>query len=141
HPTATKGPGRVSLTMTLVAPNGDEGQKFEPSCKCTGFPAQVTTSITYSLDNANRIWIRYRAHNDDPKLSTVINLTNHAYFNLAGEDSGPAYAQQVRINAGAFTPTDANLIPTGKIVRVAGTMFDFNSLHAIGSWICDASSP
>ncbi len=141
HPTATKSPGRVSLTMTLVAPNGDEGQKFEPSCKCTGFPAQVTTSITYSLDNANRIWIRYRAHNDDPKLSTVINLTNHSYFNLAGEASGPAYAQKVLINSNAFTPTDANLIPTGAIVPVAGTPFDFRAFHTIGSRIGDASAP
>jgi aldose 1-epimerase len=141
HPTVTTGPGRVSLTMTLVAPNGDEGSKFEPSCKCTGFPAQVTTSITYSLDNGNRLWLRYRAHNDDPKLSTVLNLTNHSYFNLAGEASGPAYAQKVLINSAAFTPTDANLIPTGAIVPVAGTPFDFRGFHTIGSRIGDASAP
>src|SRR5215469_9951818 len=136
NPTTTAGNGSVSLTMTLVAPNGDEGSgllpgtsNFEPNCSppgstpstCTGFPAQVTTSITYTLDNGNRLWIRYKAHNDDPKLSTVINLTNHTYFNLAGEDSGPAYAQEVRINADSFTPTDANLIPTGVIAPVAGT--------------------
>jgi aldose 1-epimerase len=156
HPTVTKGPGRVSLTMSLVAPNGDEGsgllpgtKVFEANCsipsapptKCTGFPAQVTTSITYSLDSGNRLWIRYRAHNDDPKLSTVINLTNHSYFNLAGEASGPAYAQKVLINSNAFTPTDANLIPTGAIVPVAGTPFDFRAFHTIGSRIGDASAP
>jgi aldose 1-epimerase len=156
HPTVTKGPGRVSLTMTLVAPNGDEGsgllpgtKVYEANCsipsapptKCTGFPAQVTTSITYSLDNGNHLWIRYRAHNDDPKLSTVINLTNHSYFNLAGEASGPAYAQKVLINSNAFTPTDANLIPTGAIVPVAGTPFDFRAFHTIGSRIGDASAP
>jgi aldose 1-epimerase len=156
HPTVVAGHGRISLTMSLVAPNGDEGSgllpgttNFEPNCSipsapattCTGFPAQVTTHITYSLDNANRLWIRYRAHNDDAHLSTVINLTNHTYFNLAGEASGPAYAQRVLINANRFTPTDANLIPTGAEVPVAGTPFDFRSFHSIGERISDATAP
>src|SRR5215831_10609226 len=149
NPVTAKGKDGVSLTMSLVAPNGDEGSgllantnSYEPNCSippatstCTGFPAQVTTSITYTLDNGNRLGIRYTAHNDDPKLATVINLTNHTYFNLAGEDSGPAYAQQVRINADSFTPTDANLIPTGVIAPVAGTPFDFTSFHTIGERI------
>jgi aldose 1-epimerase len=155
NPTTASGHGRVSLTMKLVAPNGDEGSgllpgtsNFEPNCSiapakstCTGFPAQVTTHITYTLDNGNRLWIRYRATNDDKKLATVINLTNHTYFNLAGEASGPAYAQKVLINSRAFTPTDANLIPTGAIVPVAGTPFDFRNFHTIGSRISDASAP
>ena len=156
NPTTATGRGRVSLTMTLVSPNGDEGsgllpgtKVYEPNCSipanppttCTGFPGQVTTSITYTLDSGNRLWIHYSAHNDDAKLSTVINLTNHTYFNLAGEGSGPAYAQKVRINAGSFTPTDANLIPTGKLVGVAGTPFDFSSFHTIGERIGDASAP
>ena len=141
NPVTARGNGSVSLTMTLVAPNGDEGAKFEPSCKCTGFPAQVTAQITYTLDNAGRIWLRYRAHNDDPKLSTVINLTNHSYFNLAGEASGPAYAQKVLINANSITPTDANLIPTGAIASVTGTPFDFRAFHTIGSRIGDAGAP
>ena len=156
HPTVVAGHGRISLTMSLVAPNGDEGSgllpgtnNYEPNCSipsappstCTGFPAQVTTHITYTLDSGNRLWIRYRAHNDDANLATVINLTNHTYFNLAGEASGPAYAQRVLINSRAFTPTDANLIPTGAIVPVAGTPFDFRSFHTIGSRIGDASAP
>src|SRR5215469_4525699 len=155
HPTVAAGHGRISLTMSLVAPNGDEGsgllpgtQNFQPNCSippatstCTGFPAQVTTHITYTLDNNNRLWIRYRAHNDDANLATVINLTNHTYFNLAGEASGPAYAQKVLINSRAFTPTDANLIPTGQIVPVAGTPFDFRNFHTIGSRILNASAP
>jgi aldose 1-epimerase len=156
HPTTASGHGSVSVTMTLVAPNGDEGsgllpgtKSYEPNCsipanppsKCTGFPAKVTTSVTYTLDNDNRLWIHYNAHNDSQKLATVINLTNHTYFNLAGEASGPAYAQEVRINADSFTPTDANLIPTGKIVSVKGTPFDFTSFHAIGERIGDASAP
>ena len=141
NPTTATGHGSVSLTMTLVAPNGDEGSNFESCGGCTGFPAQVTTSITYTLDNAGRLWIHYTAHNDDPTLSTVINLTNHSYFNLAGEASGPAYAQEVRINADSITPTDANLIPTGAIVPVKGTPFDFRAFHTIGSRIGDASAP
>jgi aldose 1-epimerase len=156
NPTTASGNGSVSLTMTLVAPNGDEGsgllpgtKNYEPNCAipanppttCTGFPAQVTTAITYSLDNNGRLWIHYNAHNDDPTLSTVLNLTNHSYFNLAGEASGPAYAQKVMINANSFTPTDANLIPTGAIVPVKGTPFDFTSFHTIGERIGDASAP
>src|SRR5262249_41982295 len=96
---------------------------------------------TYTPDSANRLWMRYRAHNDDANNATVINLTNHTYFNLAGEASGPAYAQRVLINSRAFTPTDANLIPTGQIVPVAGTPFDFRNFHTIGSRISAASAP
>src|SRR6266567_2291298 len=115
HPTTATGEGSGLLPGS---------KNYEPNCSppgstattCTGFPAKVTTSITYTLDKDNRLWIHYRAHNDNSNLPTVLNLTNHTYFNLAGEDSGPAYAQAVRINADSFTPTDANLIPTGKVV-------------------------
>jgi aldose 1-epimerase len=157
NPVTSNRHGVLSLTMSLVAPNGDEGsgllpgtKSYEPNCSippatstCTGFPAQVTTSITYSLDNSGALGIRYKAHNDDAKLATVINLTNHSYFNLAGEASRPgsAYSQQVFINAKSFTPTDANLIPTGAIVPVKGTPFDFTRFHAIGERIDDASAP
>jgi aldose 1-epimerase len=121
--------------MTLVAPNGDEGSKFEPSCKCTGFPAQVTTSITYSLDNGNRLWLRYRAHNDDPKLSTVLNLTNHSYFNLAGRGGTDILQHQLTLDADRYTPVDATQIPTGEIAVVAETPFDFRTATAIGARI------
>src|SRR6266581_3137367 len=158
NPVAKVVKGATSLTMTLVAPNGDEGsgllpgtKSYEANCSipsappttCTGFPAQVTTRITYVLDNSGALLIHYRAHNDDAKLATVINLTNHSYFNLAGEASAPgsAYRQRVFINARSFTPTDANLIPTGAIVPVAGTPFDFRTFHAIGERIGDASAP
>src|SRR5260370_30154900 len=158
NPTTAKGPGSVSLTMNLVAPNGEEGSgllagtnSYEPNCSiptappttCTGFPAQVTTWVTYTLDNSGRLAIHYKAHNDDKKLSTVINLTNHSYFNLAGEASaaGSAYGQEVVINAKSFTPTDKNLIPTGALVPVAATPFDFRAPHTIGSRIGDASAP
>ena len=158
NPVAVVRNGVTSLTMSLVAPNGDEGSGllpgtnvYEPNCNllgttpttCTGFPAQVTTFITYSFDNAGTLLIHYRAHNDSRNLATVINLTNHSYFNLAGEASAPgsAYGQQVFINANAFTPTDANLIPTGVLAPVAGTPFDFTTFHAIGERIGDASAP
>jgi aldose 1-epimerase len=158
NPVAKVAGGATSLTMTLIAPNGDEGsgllpgtKSFEANCsipsapptKCTGFPAQVTTRITYVLTNSGALLIHYSAHNDDAKLATVINLTNHSYFNLAGEASAPgsAYRQEVFINARSFTPTDANLIPTGAIVPVAGTPFDFRGFHAIGERIGDATAP
>jgi aldose 1-epimerase len=156
NPTTSTGSGKASLSMTLVAPNGDEGSgllpgtnSYEPNCSmpadppttCTGFPAQTTTTLTYSLDNSGRLWIRYKVHNDDASLSTVTNLTNHTYFNMAGEASGPAYAQKILINANAITPTDANLIPTGQIASVKGTPFDFRTFHTLGSRIGDASAP
>src|SRR5260221_1833139 len=158
NPVAKIVKGATSLTMALVAPNGDEGsgllpgtKNYEANCSipsappttCTGFPAQVTTRITYVLDNSGALLIHYSAHNDDVKLATVINLTNHSYFNLAGEASAPgsAYGQEVFINADSFTPTDANLIPTGAIVPVAGTPFDFRTFHAIGERIGDARAP
>ena len=145
----------VSVTMKLVSPNGDEGsgllpgtKVYEPNCaiptatatKCTGYPAQLTVWVTFTLDNHNRFWIRYKAHNDDKSLSTVLNLTNHTYFNLAGEASGDAGNQVIRINANSFTPTDANLIPTGVIAPVAGTPFDFTTPKPIRPSITDCTA-
>lgn len=144
----------VSVTMTLVSPNGDEGsgllpgtKVFEPDCAipsatpttCTGYPAQLTVSVTFTLDNHNRFWIHYQAHNDDSSLPTVVNLTNHTYFNLAGEASGSAENQVVRINADNFTPTDSTLIPTGQIVPVPGTPFDFTQPKTIAPSIEDCT--
>jgi aldose 1-epimerase len=145
----------VSVTLKLVSPNGDEGsglipgtKVYEPNCsipanppsKCTGYPAQLTVWVTFTLDNHNRFWIHYKAHNDDSKLSTVLNLTNHTYFNMAGEASGSALKQLVQINANAFTPTDSGLIPTGQIVPVAGTPFDFTQLKPIFPSISDCTA-
>ena len=125
NPTTATGHGSVSVTMTLVSPNGDEGsgllpgtKNYEPNCSipsnppttCTGFPGQVTTSITYTLDQGNRLWIDYRAHNDASKTSTVLNLTNHTYFNLAGQGSWAAcFGQELsdqrrRVHAGQLRP-------------------------------------
>ena len=69
--------------------------------------------MTYTLTNQNALQIHYKSKNNDQTLKTVINLTNHTYFNLAGEGSGDVFDQLLQINASKFQPTDANLIPTG----------------------------
>ena len=96
---------------------------------CTGYPAKLTVDVTFTLNNAGQYGIHYSAHNDDAKLSTVLNLTNHSYFNLAGENSaaGSAYGQYVQINANNYSPTDTTQIPLPLTngVPVAGTPFDF----------------
>jgi aldose 1-epimerase len=126
-------PGLAGAQFTLVSPNGDEGSAFEPSCHCTGYPGTLTVVVTYLLDNHNRLWIHY--HATVAGHDTVLNLTNHDYFNLAGESSGDVYRQQVMINADTYTPTNTVQIPTGAIVPVAGTPFDFRTFHPIGARI------
>jgi aldose 1-epimerase len=138
----------VGVTLQLVSPNGDSsGAAGSPGCPsgCTGYPGELTVDVTYTLNNQGQYSIRYKAFNDDPKLSTVLNLTNHSYFNLAGENStaGSAYGQYVQINADNYSPTDTTQIPlpiTGG-VPVAGTPFDFTTPHTIGSRIDDVSAP
>jgi aldose 1-epimerase len=139
----------VGVTLQLVSPNGDSsGAAGSPGCPngCTGYPAQLTVDVTYTLNNQGQYEIHYSAHNDDPKLSTVVNLTNHSYFNLAGENSaaGSAYGQYVQINANNYSPTDATQIPLPNLphgVPVAGTPFDFTTPHTIGSRISEVSAP
>ncbi|MGH3294392.1 MAG: hypothetical protein ACRDP7_21565, partial [Trebonia sp.] len=101
----------VGVTLQLVSPNGDSsGAAGSPGCAsaCTGYPAQLTVDVTFTLNSQGQYSIHYKAHNDDAKLSTVVNLTNHSYFNLAGENSaaGSAYGQYVQINANNYSPTD-----------------------------------
>jgi aldose 1-epimerase len=120
----------VGVQLTLISPNGDESytKAQQPvACPngCTGYPAKLKVVVTYTLNNKNQLAIHYKATNESPNLNTVLNLTNHAYFNMAGEASGSAEHQIVSINANRFTPTDANLIPTGVLAPVAGTPFDF----------------
>jgi aldose 1-epimerase len=122
----------AGVQLTLVSPNGDQG-----------FPAELTDVVTYTLNNANQLRIHYKATNDSSNLATVINLTNHSYFNLAGEASpaGSAYGQYVQINANRYTPTDLTQIPLGTEPSVKGTPFDFTTPHTIGSRIDDVSAP
>src|ERR1700733_3833765 len=102
---------QAGVTLQLVSPNGDSsGAVGSPGCPdgCTGFPAQLTVDVTFTLNNANQYRIHYKAVNDSSNLNTVVNLTNHSYFNLAGETApaGSAYGQYVQINANRYTPTD-----------------------------------
>ncbi len=139
---------RVGVTLQLVSPNGDESHAAgTPGCPngCTGYPAQITVDVTFTLNNAGQYGIHYRVHNDSSTLSTVQNLTNHSYFNLAGEGSpaGSEYGQFVQINSNRYSPTDSTQIPLPlpNGVPVKNTPFDFRSPHAIGSRIDNVSAP
>jgi len=99
-----------------------------------GFPGNLAVTVTYTLTDADELEIRYDATTDK---ATVLNLTNHAYWNLKGEGRGDILGHALRIEADAITAVDspANLIPTGEIVPVAGTPFDFTKPHTIGERI------
>ena len=138
----------VGVTLQLVSPNGDENHAAgTPGCPngCTGYPAQLTVDVTFTLNTAGQYQIHYSAHNDSSSLSTVLNLTNHSYFNLAGEGSaaGSAYGQYVKINADNYSPTDTTQIPLPNLphgVSVKDTPFDFTTPQTIGSRIDDVTA-
>ena len=117
-PTTSVTASGVSLALTYTSPDGQDG-----------FPGTVVAKVTFTLGAKNALTIHYDATTDKP---TVINLTNHTYFNLGGEASGTVYNQGLMINADKYTPTDDTLIPTGKIVPVAGTPMDFRTMKPIG---------
>lgn len=94
-----------------------------------GFPGNLKQSIRYTLTEQNQILIDYEMESD---MTTVVNPTNHSYFNLAGHDSGDILSHELEIYADAFTPTDAKLIPTGEIASVEGTPMDFRRKKAVG---------
>ena len=126
------GNGSAGVQLTLVSPNGDQG-----------FPAILKDVVTYTINSKGALSIHYAATDESKNLNTVINLTNHSYFNLAGESSpaGSAYKQKVQINADQYTPTNLTQIPLGYNVSVKGTPFDFTSPKAVGAQIDDVSAP
>jgi aldose 1-epimerase len=102
-----------------------------------GFPGTLTSTVRYTL-KGNTLHIDYTATTDK---ATVLNLTNHAYFNLHGDDAGNILDQKMQIDADRFTPTDAGLIPTGELAPVAGTPLDFRKPEVIGARIDADSEP
>jgi len=106
------------VELTYLAKDGEEG-----------YPGNLKVKVVYTLSDDNEIRIEYTAVTDK---ATVVNLTNHTYFNLAGEGSGTINGHELRINASRFTPVDAGLIPTGELRDVAGTPFDFRKAKTIG---------
>ncbi|HUZ20715.1 MAG TPA: aldose epimerase family protein [Acidimicrobiales bacterium] len=113
----------VGLQLEYVSPNGSQG-----------FPGNLDTIATYTLNNQNQLKLTFHATTDMP---TVLNLTNHTYWNLAGEASGPVYNQTLYINSNQYSPVDANQIPLGPSASVTGTPFDFSTAKPIGQDIYD----
>lgn len=117
----------ASVTLRYVSPDGD-----------MGYPGKVTTTATYSLDEQNQLTIDYKATTDK---ATYVNISNHAYWNLAGVGSPRgAMGHIVTIPADRYTPTDATSIPTGQHTSVEGTVFDFRKPTPIGDRVRDANN-
>lgn len=107
-----------SLTFTMDSPDGDQG-----------FPGTFTAHITYTLNEDNELKLHYTGMSDQ---DTIANMTNHSYFNLNGEGSGPVYDQLLCIDADGYVPTDEVSIPYGRVDSVEGTPFDFRKAKPIG---------
>jgi aldose 1-epimerase len=140
-PSTSKGSGYARLKLTALMPAG-EGCLPTLTPGCTGFPAPVLATVTYTLLKGNQLQIGYKATNESPTLATVINLTNHTYFNLGGEASGTVYNQLLAMNSDQYTPVNTNLIPESPFfVNVTGTPYDFRTMHTIGKYIRDTNLP
>ena len=113
--------GAPGLILTLVSPDGDEG-----------YPGTLTVNVTYVLTDHNELVVEYEALSD---ADTVVNLTHHSYFNLAGAGNGDILKHELMINADRFTPVDETLIPTGELRPVFDTPFDFLKATPIGARI------
>jgi aldose 1-epimerase len=112
-------PDGVAATLSYVSPDGDQN-----------FPGTLTTHVTYTLTNDDVLQIAYVASTDK---NTVVNFTNHSYFNLAGNGSGSVADQLLLVNADRYTPVGPDLIPSGEVAPVEGTPFDFRQMMPIGA--------
>ncbi len=125
---SVKSGSTASATLRHVSADGQQG-----------YPGTLTVDATYSLDEADALAIQYRATTSAP---TIVNVTNHAYWNLSGEGSAAgAMGTLVTIPAETYLPTDAGAIPTGAFKPVAETAFDFRTPHPIGERVRDATDP
>jgi len=119
----TSGPV-AKLVLTHTSPDGD-----------SGYPGTLQAKVTYSLDEKGNLGILFEAESDKP---TIVNMTNHALFNMAGEGStGGAMDNRLTIPASAYTPVSATLIPTGELRKVAGTVFDFRKPRRLNDGLRD----
>jgi aldose 1-epimerase len=114
-------PGTAGLVLTRTSPDGEEG-----------YPGNLAVRVTYTLTDRDEVGFEYFATTDKP---TVVNLTQHSYFNLAGDGKRDVLGHELLIDADRFTPVDKTLIPTGVLAAVAGTPFDFRKPAAIGARI------
>jgi aldose 1-epimerase len=117
--------GGVGVKLSYTSKDGEEG-----------YPGTVAADVTYTLTDKNELVVDYHATTDKP---TIINLTQHSYFNMAGAKANDILGHQLMINADRYTPVDATLIPTGELAPVDGTPFDFRTATTIGARINDAN--